>query len=154
MTKRIRTHTKKQLAPQTGISLLKACGIGTALGITLLLIMAVMLSFAALKSATPSNVIRPAAMICLFACGYGGALTGAKYASSAGQNPYAGGICVFGMLIMIILIGSLFVPNGSATVWQHLLPLGVLAAACLLGSLTAALHRPSQKRQLKKLMRR
>lgn len=154
MTKRIKKHTSTKHTQTTGIALLHACGIGTALGAALLLIMAVMLSFAALKSASPGNVIRPAAMICLFACGYGGALTGAKKAAAFDCNPHAGGLCVLGMLALLISVGSLFVKNGEeAGVLQRLLPMGVLAVACVLGSLTAAFHRPNQKRRLKKLMR-
>ncbi len=155
MTKRIKKHNPTKHTQSTGVTLLHACGIGASLGMALLFIMAIILSFAVQKSATPSTVIRPAAMICLFACGYGGALAGAKKASAAEQNPHVGGLCVFGTLTLVVLIVSLFVKNESgASVLQHLLPLGVLSVACALGSLTAAWHRPSQKKQLKKLMRR
>lgn len=154
MTKRNKKRSPAKHTQTIGVALLHACGIGTALGVALLLIMAVMLSFAALKSSSPSNVIRPAAMICLFACGYGGALAGAKKAAAFDCNPHAGGLCVFGTLALLILVGSLFVKNGEEIgVMQRLMPMGVLAIACVLGSLTAAIHRPNQKRQLKKLMR-
>lgn len=155
MTKRNKKHPQTNRTQTTGEAVLRACGIGTALGIALLLLMAVVLSFAVLKSASPSDVIRPAAMICVFACGYGGALAGAKSASASDCNPHVGGLCVFGALALLLSVVSLFFANGEDTgVLQRLLPLGVLAVACALGSLTAVLHRPSQKKQLKKLMRR
>lgn len=154
MTKRTHKRTQKQHTQTAGMTLLHACGIGTALGIALLLVMAVMLSFAVQKSETPNSVILPASMISLFACGYGGALAGAKKASASDCNPHLGGLCVFGALALIVLLVSLFVKNGDANALTRMLPLGVLLVSCLSGSLTAALHRPSQKRQLKKLMRR
>ena len=154
MTKKPHKNPQKQRTQSAGITLLHACGIGTALGTALLLVMAVLLSFAVQKSETPSTVMLPAAMICLFACGYGGALAGAKKASSSDCNPHLGGLCVFGALAILVLLVSLFVKNGDANALTRLLPIGVLAVSCLSGSLTAALHRPSQKRKLKKLMRR
>lgn len=155
MAKRNKKHASAKHTQTTGIALLHACGIGTALGVVLLLVMAVILSFAVLKSATPGAVIRPAAMICVFACGYWGALAGAKKAAAADCNPHAGGLCVYGVLALLMLIVSLFVSNAEESGAVHrLIPMGVLTIACALGGLTAVWHRPSQKRKLKKLMRR
>jgi|GEM_PF-1331926 len=155
MTKRNKARAQRNHSQTAGLALLHACGIGTALGAALLLIMAVLLSFAVLKSPSPGSVITPAAMICVFACGYGGALAGAKKASAAECNPHVGGLCVFGALTLLVLIVSLFFKNGEgAGAAQRLLPMGVLAVSCALGSLTAAFHRPNQKRKLKKLMKR
>ena len=41
-------------------------------------------------------------------------------------------------------------PEGR-NAWSRLLPLGILLLSTLLGSLTAAVHRPGNKRKLKKL---
>lgn len=128
---------------------------GFLLGMTLLFAVVLLLSLLALKSPTPNAMVFPAALASVFIGGYGGALLGAKKAHADGQNPYLGGLAVFGMLFLCTAVISLFFPAAEGrTALQRFLPLLVLLIAALLGSLTAALHRPSGKKQLKKLMKR
>lgn len=150
-TKRI---SKKNNEP-IGMQLLRAGGIGALLGVCLLFGLAVLLSLLALKSATPNTLVFPIALIAVFACGYGGALLGAKKAASCGQNPYFGGLAVLGILFLLTVLLSLFFPSAEGrTALHRFMPTLVLLISTILGSLTAALHRPSQKRRMKKLMKR
>lgn len=128
---------------------------GSLLGIALLFASAVLFSFAALKSAVPGALVLPASLAAVFACGYGGALLGAKRASASDCSPYQGGLAVFVLLSLFILLLSLFFANADGqTALQRLLPLLVLLLSAALGSVTAVMHRPKHSRKLKKLLKR
>lgn len=132
---------------------------GFLLGCAILFLLTFVLAWAALQLAktqgTPLQSLSfPVALIAIFLCGYGGALMGAKRTVSAGGNAWLGGMAVGGALLLLWLLVSLFFPAASGTertALQRFAPPLVLLIAAALGSLTAAMHRPSQKRQLKKL---
>ena len=122
------------------------------MGVGLLLALAAGGAFLGLKSAVPRGMAAPAAVVALFAGGYMGALLAGKMAQKAGMNPYLGGLTCGGMLLLLLAVGSLFFQNTEdRTAWSRLLPLGLLLLSTLLGSLTAAVHRPGNKRKLKRL---
>ena len=135
--------------------MLKAGGTGFLLGIVLLLIIASLGAYLGIKSPAPGGTALPAAMAALFGGGYPGGLLAGKKAQKAGMNPYLGGLTCGGMLLLLLVAGSLFFPNTEdRTTLNRLLALGLLLISTLLGSLTAAVHRPGNKRKLKKLTKR
>ena len=147
----------KKKAPATGstASLLKAGGTGFLVGMGILFALAVGGAFLALKSTSPGEMAVPAAAVALFGGGYIGGLLAGKKTSKAGMNPYFGGLACGGMLLLFGAVASLFFPNPDGqTGWGGWLPLGILLLSTLLGSLTAAVHRPGNKRKLKKLTKR
>lgn len=153
--KRNTKQLPKKQSDSIGIGLLRAGGLGALLGIGLLFLLAIGLAFAALKSGNPNALVFPAALIAVFAGGYGGALLGAKKAASEGQNPYFGGLAVCGILLLFVMLLSLFFPAAEGrTALHRFVPPLVLLASTLLGSLTAALHRPNPRRKIKKMMKR
>lgn len=147
----------KKKAPATGstASLLKAGGTGFLVGVGLLFALAAGGAFLALKSIAPGGLAVPAATVALFAGGYIGALLAGKMTEKAGMNPYFGGLLCGGLLLLFGAVTSLFFPNPEGQIgWGGWLPLGILLLSTLLGSLTAAVHRPGNKRKLKKLTKR
>ncbi len=149
---RKKTRRKPERAGTGGNALLRAGGAGFLLGVGLLFAFALLLAGAALKSPSPQAIVFPAAMIAVFAGGYGGALLSAKKAAGAGLNPFLGGLVAGGALLLFLFALSLFFPSsGERGALHRFAPLLVLLIAAALGSLTAAAHRPSQKRKLKKL---
>jgi len=150
----LKRNIGKKKAPATGstASLLKAGGTGFLAALALLTIVAMGGAFLALKSAAPGELALPSAVAALFAGGYVGALLAGKMGEKAGKSPYLGGLACGGMLLLLLTAGSLFFPNPEGrNAWSRLLPLGILLLSTLLGSLTAAVHRPGNKRKLKKL---
>ena len=147
----------KKKAPATGstASLLKAGGTGFLVGVGILFALAAGGAFLALKSTSPGGMAVPAAAVALFGGGYIGGLLAGKKTSKAGMNPYFGGLACGGMLLLFGAVTSLFFPNPEGQIgWGGWLPLGILLLSTLLGSLTAAVHRPGNKRKLKKLTQR
>ena len=149
---RIKTAAAK---PTGGKSqpLLRAGVSGFLLGVLLLFLLAFLAAFAALKSSAPQTMVFPAALFATAAGGYGGALLGAKKASSQDANPFFGSFAAGGALLFFVLLISLFLPSpaGTESLLHRLFPLFVLPIASALGGLTIAAHRPNQKRKLKKL---
>ena len=132
--------------------MLKAGGTGFLVGMGLLLALAAGGAFLGLKSAAPGGMAAPAAVVALFAGGYMGALLAGKMAQKAGMNPYLGGLTCGGMMLLLLVAGSLFFTDAEEkTAWSRLLPLGLLLLSTLLGGFTAAVHRPGNKRKLKRL---
>lgn len=147
----------KKKAPATGstASLLKAGGTGFLVGMGILFALAAGGAFLALKSTSPGGMAVPAAAVALFGGGYIGGLLAGKKTSKAGMNPYLGGLLCGGMLLLFGAVTSLFFPTPEGQIgWGGWLPLGILLLSTLLGSLTAAVHRPGNKRKLKKLTKR
>ena len=121
-------------------------------GVGILFALAAGGAFLALKSTSPGGMAVPAAAVALFGGGYIGGLLAGKMTEKAGMNPYLGGFVCGGMLLLLMTALSLFFPAmGERNAMSRLLPIGVLLLATLLGSLTAAVHRPQNKRKLKKL---
>lgn len=146
---------KKPNAGGSASSLLEAGGTGFLVGVVLLFAIAAAGAFLALKSSAPGGMALPTAVAALFAGGYVGALLAGKMGEKAGKNPYLGGLTCGGMLLLLLTAGSLFFPNPEdRTAWSRLLPLGILLLSTMLGSLTAAVHRPGNKRKLKRLTKR
>ena len=137
------------------VFLLKAGGTGFLVGMGILFALAAGGAFLALKSTSPGGMAVPAAAVALFGGGYIGGLLAGKMAEKAGMNPYFGGLACGGMLLLFGAVTSLFFPNPEGQIgWGGWLPLGILLLSTLLGSLTAAVHRPGNKRKLKKLTKR
>jgi len=153
----LKRNIGKKKAPATGstASLLKAGGTGFLVGVGILFALAAGGAFLALKSTSPGGMAVPAAAVALFGGGYIGGLLAGKKTSKAGMNPYFGGLACGGMLLLFGAVTSLFFPNPEGQIgWGGWLPLGILLLSTLLGSLTAAVHRPGNKRKLKKLTQR
>jgi len=153
----LKRNIGKKKAPATGsaASLLKAGGTGFLVGVGILFALAAGGAFLALKSTSPGGMAVPAAAVALFGGGYIGGLLAGKKTSKAGMNPYFGGLACGGMLLLFGAVTSLFFPNPEGQIgWGGWLPLGILLLSTLLGSLTAAVHRPGNKRKLKKLTKR
>ena len=134
------------------VFLLKAGGTGFLVGMGILFALAAGGAFLALKSTSPGGMAVPAAAVALFGGGYIGGLLAGNKSKGIGRNPYLGGFLCGGMLLLTMTVMSLFFPAAEGrSAMDRLLPLGVLLLATLLGSLTAAVHRPGNKRKLKKL---
>lgn len=135
--------------------MLKAGGTGFLVGMGILFALAAGGAFLALKSTSPGGMAVPAAAVALFGGGYIGGLLAGKMTEKAGMNPYFGGLTCGGMLLLLMTALSLFFPaTEERNAMSRLLPIGVLLLSTLLGSLTAAVHRPGNKRKLKKLTKR
>ena len=132
--------------------MLKAGGTGFLVGAVLLFAVASAGAYLGMKSPAPGGMALPAAMAALFAGGYPGAWLAGKKSKGEGSNPYLGGFVCGGMMLLLMTALSLFFPAmEERNAMSRLLPIGVLLLATLLGSLTAAVHRPGNKRKLKKL---
>ena len=143
---------RRNAAEGGAVPLLKAGGTGFLLGIVLLLIIASLGAYLGIKSPAPGGTALPAAMAALFGGGYPGALLAGNKSKGIGRNPYLGGFLCGGMLLLTMTVMSFFFPAAEGrSAMDRLLPLGVLLLATLLGSLTAAVHRPGNKKKLKKL---
>lgn len=135
--------------------MLKAGGTGFLVGVVLLFAVAAAGAYLGMKSPAPGGMALPAAAVALFGGGYIGGLLAGKMTEKAGMNPYFGGLTCGGMLLLFGAVTSLFFPNPEGQIgWGGWLPLGILLLSTLLGSLTAAVHRPGNKRKLKKLTKR
>lgn len=133
--------------------LLLAGGTGLLCGMAVMVVIALLGAYLSLQTGTPQAMVLPSALAAVFAGGYLCAFWGAKKSKQGEWNPYAGGFTAGGMFLAVMVLVSLFVPAGeNQTALTRFAPLLTLLAATLLGSLTAAVHRPSGKRKMKKLM--
>lgn len=133
--------------------LLTAGGTGLLLGVAVMMAVACVGAYLSLQTQTPRTMALPVAVAAVFLGGFCCAFLGAKKGAKGEWNPYAGGCTAGGMLLAAIVLVSLFVPAGeNQTALTRFAPMLALLAATLLGSLTAAVHRPSGKRKMKKLM--
>ncbi len=145
-------RTASPAASQGVPALVRALGFGTLLGVALWFVLSLLLAGLAMKSATPQTFVFPSALAAVFVGGYAGGLFAAK---KCGANPYLGGLACGGVLLLILLFLSLFfrVEEGRSALQRLASPLVLLLSAAL-GSLTAAMHRPSKAKQMKKLTKR
>ena len=132
--------------------MLTAGGTGLLWGVVAMIAVAFLGAYLSLQTQSPQGMTLPVALAAMFAGGYLCAFLGAKQGKKGEQNPFASGLVAGGMFLAVVILVSLFVPDGEATAVTRLAPVAVLLAATLLGSLTAAVHRPSGKRKMKKLM--
>lgn len=152
-TKSIKNRKNSVPAAKQGVpAFLYALGFGTLLGAGVWLALALLFSGLAVKSATPQSFVFPSALAAVFAGGYAGGLFTAK---KSGGNPYIGGLACGGTLLLLLLFLSLFfrADEGRSALQRFASPLVLLLAAAL-GGLTAAMHRPSHAKQMKKLTKR
>lgn len=132
--------------------MLTAGGTGLLWGVVAMIAVAFLGAYISLQTRSPQGMTLPVALAAMFAGGYLCAFLGAKQGKKGEQNPFASGLVAGGMFLAVVILVSLFVPDGEATAVTRLAPVLALLAAILLGSVTAAVHSPSGKRKMKKLM--
>ena len=121
-------------------------------GIVAMVVVAFLGAYLSLQTQSPQGMTLPVALAAIFVGSYLCAFLGAKQGKKGEQNPFVAGLVAGGMFFALVILVSLFVPDGETTAVTRLAPVLALLAAILLGSLTAAVHRPSGKRKMKKLL--